>query len=282
MRKPGGVFQAALLALFYAVVYRAPESRSLPPEKLRETLKALALAEAKEEHRKVLELSRFLLRRYPDNDRYIFKEASALDRLDPGGAAASWERYFQISPDPVDACPALGDSYERSGRGDFALDAHRRCLALQPRNTDLIFYLAHFLERHRKFDEAEALYRRGLALSAEYADMRLGLARIAFRRDRDLSSARRWVGEVLAVSPDQADALVLSARLDLYRREFARARKTLEKGLALHPKYLEFYWGLAAVWRELGDREKAGRYSAMARSLRRAGESGPRGLQAPW
>ena len=62
--------------------------------------------------------------------------------------SAYWEKYLDHAPTPIEACPQIGQSYWKQGEKfqKQAIAAYQRCLAIDPKNTDSIFYLAHAIE----------------------------------------------------------------------------------------------------------------------------------------
>src|ERR1039457_5327627 len=99
---------------------------------------------------------------YPGNHLYLEMAAESYGRMgDHQHEAEFWEKYFDSAPNPVAACPQIGEAYWKQGRTDEAVTAYERCLARNPENADSIFYLAHALELAGKLDRAAGLYRRG-------------------------------------------------------------------------------------------------------------------------
>ncbi len=93
----------------------------------------------------------------------------------------------------------LGGDSERAARLLNAL------VADEPRNADAQLQLGLALLSLGRLDEAEAAFRRTLAIAPDYADARIGLARVAQRRG-DLEAARV---ELQSVDPLNAEAAEL-------------------------------------------------------------------------
>lgn len=97
-----------------------------------------------------------------------------------------------------------------------------------------------------EIDVAEMRFRRALEGDPQAPSPRIGLARVALARD-DPDEARRFAGEALDRAPDDADGLVLLARLDHRAGDEAAARDLLERALRAQPLHLEAHAELAAL-----------------------------------
>ncbi len=147
---------------------------------------------------------------YPGNHLYIEMAAESYGRLgDSQHEAEFWEKYFDTAPNPVAACPQIGQAYWKLGRTDEAIAWFERCLARDPKNSDSIFYLAHALEMAGKPDRAAALYRQGIEIAPEYEDMKIGLARVWLRQGK-AAQAEQASQLLLRQSPDNLDALLVA------------------------------------------------------------------------
>lgn len=248
----------AILGLFYWGVYRFTYVRETT--KRRPTTKL-----SEQESRKLTDLSESLFRQnkykaaldptlklyeaYPENHIYIRRLAEIYDHLGQyKEEAAFWEKYLNYAPRPIEGCPEIGEAYWKQGDAAHkqAIAAYERCLALDPTNTDSIFYLAHALEMSGQFDRAAELYRRGLSLAPGYLDMRLGLARV-WMDEGKLDQAKDTVLQILASSPNKVDALLVLGLVYLRENKLDEAKKCLEKGVHLAEGYTDFHIALARV-----------------------------------
>jgi tetratricopeptide (TPR) repeat protein len=161
--------------------------------------------------------------------------------------AAAWERVVAVSPTPVDACPALPDAYVRAvGLSDTALDAFERCSAFEPKNADMLFYLARARERSGRADLAEATYREAIRFDRAHGDSRLGIARLDLRAGR-LEQAEHAAAAVLNSSPNNTDALLIAGISAQRRGRMGDARRHLERGLALAEHYVDVHIALGIL-----------------------------------
>ena len=176
-----------------------------------------------------------LYRAYPENHIYIERLAQIYDHLGQfDNEAKSWERYLDLAPTPIAACPQIGESYWKQGETHEkqAIAAYERCLAIDPLNADSIFYLGHALEMSGDFERAASTYEKGLQLSPEYTDLRLGLARSWLRLDKT-SQAKVIVDDVLKRKADRSDALLLAGMISLHEDDYTKAKDYLTRGAAI-------------------------------------------------
>jgi tetratricopeptide (TPR) repeat protein len=184
---------------------------------------------------------------YPGNHLYIEMAAESYERLgDYPHEAEFWEKYFDSAPNPVTACPQIGHAYWKQGRTEEAIAAFERCLARDPKNSDSIFYLAHALELAGELDRAADLYRRGLNLAPEYADMKVGLARIWLHQGKT-AQAEAASKTILQRSPDNLDALLVAGLAYSSEGQFQRAKEYLVKGVNLSDTDSDFHEALARI-----------------------------------
>ncbi len=192
---------------------------------------------------------------YPDNHIYLGHLADIYDHLGRyADEASSWEKYMNRAPVPVEACPKIGQAYWRQG-DKFeaqAVAAYQRCLALDPSNTDSIFYLAHALEMSNQWPQAADYYQKGLAISPDYTDLALGLARCWVRLDK-LDDAQKLALQVLSKHPDSSGAFLVLGMVDLHQENYAGAKKQLTHGVELSDSDPDFHFLLARVAEDTND-----------------------------
>jgi tetratricopeptide (TPR) repeat protein len=201
---------------------------------------------------------------YPGNHLYLEMAAASYGRLgDYPHEAEFWEKYFDSAPNPLAACPQMGQAYWKQGRKHEAIDAYERCLARDPKNADSIFYLAHALELAGELDRAADLYRQGMQIAPEYADMKIGLARLWLRQGK-AAQAEKESQLLLQSSPDNLDALLVAGLAYSAEGQFAKAKKYLAKGVELSGADSDFREGLAAIAEQENDlREALRQYDAI-------------------
>ena len=118
--------------------------------------------------------------------------------IDPADEAAAWERFIDVSPTPIEACPHLGNAYARAGEAARSLEAFERCVSFDPRNAETLFFLGLAYERAGRTDAAADQYSKSVALGASNTDSQLALARLSLRANR-VADAGRAANAVLTV-----------------------------------------------------------------------------------
>lgn len=202
---------------------------------------------------------------YPGNHLYIEMAATSYGRLgDYRHEAEFWEKYFDRAPNPVAACPQIGQAYWKQGRRDEAIAAFERCLAREPKNSDSIFFLAHALELDGKLDRAADLYRQGMKIAPEYEDMQIGLARVWLHQGK-AAQAEQASQLILQRSPDNLDALLVAGMACSAEGRLRKAKEYLARGVQLSGTDSEFHEALAAIAEQENDLPEALRqYDAIA------------------
>ncbi len=188
---------------------------------------------------------------YPGNHLYIERAAEIYDKLGRYQEEAEfWEKYFDRAPNPLSACPQIGQAYwKQKGKEKEAIGAFERCLGRDPEDSDSIFYLAHALEQAGDMNRAAELYQRGLKFSPDYPDLRIGLARVWLRQEK-LAEAKSAIVNVIRKSPNNVDALLVAGLVYSREGELDAAKQYLEKGVKLSDGYLDFHAALARIAEE--------------------------------
>lgn len=188
-----------------------------------------------------------LTKAFPNQQVYAERLAIIFQHLNrPADEAGAWERVADVSPTPVDICPALPEAYDRAGHQDKALDAYERCTAFDRGNADMRFYLARAHERLGHDDAAAANYRDAVRLEPRNTDSQLGLARLDLRAGR-LDEAGRAARAVLAVDPNQADALLTAGMVAQRQNRGAEARQYLARALTIAERYVDVHIALGIL-----------------------------------
>ena len=258
-----------VLFLFYWSIYVIPgpqqsgnkaNANELTPEESRELLDLSRTQIRESKYEEALSSTLRLHDAYPNNHVYIQQLATIYNSLSRYKEEAEmWEGYLKIAPTPDEACPHIGEAYRKLGLMDKSIDACERCLALDAKNTDSIFFLARAYELSNQLDKAKKLYEQGAELSPLYSDQSIGLARIHLRQGR-VRQAREIVGKIVEQEPNNVDALLVYAMALRMERKYAEAKEYLERGLKLSPNYTDFYIVLGGIAEQQGDIEQAINY----------------------
>ena len=116
------------------------------------------------------------------------------------------------------ALTLLGDA--RLANGIF------RAINGRTASADARYFWGELYQRIHQVRDAERLFQEALGLDSNHINARLGLARIAV--DRFEGRARQLSAEILALSPDNADALLMNAFLDIEAGRTDAARELIE------------------------------------------------------
>ena len=247
-----------------------PGNRALTPEESQRIAVQSKSLTDQGRYRDALEPTLTLYTSYPGNHIYIARLAEIYDHLGQyDQESAYWEKYLDHAPTPIEACPQIGQSYWKQGEKfqKQAIAAYQRCLAIDPKNTDSIFYLAHALEMSGEWAQAADLYRKGIALSPAYTDLKLGLARCWVRLDKP-ADAKKLADKILAKQPNNAEALLVLGMVYLHQENYVDARKMLARGAQLSDTDADFHILLARVAEHMNDDSEALRQYTRIAQLR--------------
>jgi tetratricopeptide (TPR) repeat protein len=257
-----------VLALYGSVLgsardHRPADTGASPARLLEDSEAAFDSGRYQEALKPTLELTRAL----PNQHVYAQRLARIYHHLKRcGDEAAAWERVVELSPTPVDACPALPDAYRCAGDSTRALDALNRCTAFDPRNSDMWLYLGLAHEHAGRADLAEAAYRDALEVDPTHADSLIGMARLQLRAGH-VDAASQAAAEIVALNPDHADALLLAGTAAHRSGRIADARRYLERALQLAADYVDVHVALGILEFSGGRHVEARRYFERAVQL---------------
>ncbi len=181
-------------------------------------------------------------------------------------ALAVLDRLLTLSPDHPVALTLRGTIRDRLRRPDDAETDLRRAVELVPDARDARLALAGLLARGGHTREAVRNYELVLATRPGDPAALLGLARADFDA-ADPDGVRRRLDELLAVSPDHADALVERGRLELRQARPADAEPFLRRAVAAAPWHRDGHRLLLAALKELGRTGDAARCEARVAEL---------------
>lgn len=120
-------------------------------------------------------------------------------------------------------------------------------IAADPKDNDLKFVQAHFFEQGKENAKAEAVYRQIIAAAGVEGPGLLARNRLAALRveAHDIPGAQKLIGEVLAQSPRDNDALILRGNLALAQKDPRSAIADLRSVLRDQPNSIGIMRSLA-------------------------------------
>jgi len=132
----------------------------------------------------------------------------------------------------------------------------RKDLLVSPASPDAHFLLGYVLFRMKKAKESLAEFTEGAKYRRPAAN-ELKVVASDYVLLGDFGDADKWFTEVVAESPDDADAWYLLGRTKFNENDFQAAKSDFEHALALHPKYVEAENNIGLSWKELNNLEQA-------------------------
>jgi tetratricopeptide (TPR) repeat protein len=182
------------------------------------------------------------------------------------------EKACKLDPKNAEAYFQLGVLRDGNKRHREAVDAFQKAIALRPRDARAYDYLALNLEPLGELAEAEAVYRKGLAVnSGDRADPFLdyNYGRLLFKLNR-LQESRKHFDLALQSAPPTRAVYYERARLNLRMENLKEARADAEK--ALLPDQdgyiidLQVYNLLVQIYVRLGEEQLAARYVELCKT----------------
>lgn len=156
----------------------------------------------------------------------------------PTDEAGTWERFMAVAPRPAQACPMIGKAYRGLGQYEQAIDAFTRCLASDPQNPNLVYYLGLGYEWAGDFTPAREHYRKAIAMAPPAYDSRVSLARVDLHQGA-LSAARDGAAAVFAQVPSHVEAALVAGLAEQRAGHRPEARRFLERAAELSPMYFD-------------------------------------------
>lgn len=129
-------------------------------------------------------------------------------------------------------------------------------LKSNPSSADAHFLLGYVFFREKKPTESLAEFTAGAKFRRPGPDD-LKVVASDYVLLEDFGDADKWFSEVVAESPNDADANYLLGRTKFNENNFSAAISSFERSLILHPRYVEAENNIGLAWRELNDPKKA-------------------------
>jgi tetratricopeptide (TPR) repeat protein len=179
-------------------------------------------------------------------------------------------------PDERDLKTALVEFLGARRSREAAVQELDALIAASPKDYELKFVQAHFYEQGKEFPKAEAVYQQVIdeaKLEAPGLSARNRLAALRVQAN-DIPAAQKLIGEVLAKSPRDDDALIMRGNLALAQKDPRTAIADLRSVLRDQPNSV-------GVMRSLARAHLANGEPALAEeTMRRAVEANPQDASA--
>lgn len=186
-----------------------------------------------------LALTLALVQRFGEKPPYLSRLATIYNRMHrPTDEVAQWERFMAVAPRPGQACPAIGKAYRGLGQYEQAIDAFTRCLAADPKNALLVYYVGLGYEWAGDFTPAREYYTRAILMAPPGFEARVSLARVDLHENA-LAAARDGAVSVLAQVPTHVEAALVAGLAEQRSGRRAEARRHLELAAKLSPDYFD-------------------------------------------
>ncbi|MEZ5291283.1 MAG: tetratricopeptide repeat protein [Vicinamibacterales bacterium] len=156
----------------------------------------------------------------------------------PADEIAAWERFMAIAPEPARACPMIGRAYRGLGEFEHAVDAFARCLASEPDNVTLVYFLGLGHEWAGQLPEARVIYERAIAMAPPGYDYEVSIARLDLHQG-NLAAARDRAVAVLAKVPAHVEGALVAGLAEQRAGRRQEARRFLELAARLSPEYFD-------------------------------------------
>jgi len=178
----------------------------------------------------------------PLND--LLDEAqAALDKNKFEAAIAPLQKFLAEKPDVAFAHFQLAYAYTGLNRAEEARAEYERCVALEPKMAEGQLNLGILL-LERDPAAAVAPLRRAVDLMPSQSRPRFLLG-VALERSGDTVGAANSFTSAVSLDPNDMEALLHLADIDLELKKFAEAEKKLRDALAREPKSVHALYGLA-------------------------------------
>ena len=187
----------------------------------------------------------------PENFRAVYLLGiTALQKSDPGRAAALLARAAAIDPQSASAHNDHGRAQMLLGRMDEALAAFDRAIAIKPDHSSAHINRGDVLSDLRRYEAAVASYDRALELKPDSAVAHNSRGNALFALERHEAAAAAYE-RAIALRPDYSDAHNNRGNaLHMLARHEA-ALQSFNKAISLDPGYADWYASRAKMLADL-------------------------------
>jgi Flp pilus assembly protein TadD len=188
-----------------------------------------------------------------------------------GDAEVSYRTSIALNPNVPGVHVSLGILLRHTGRSEEAEPIYRTAIALKPDLAEAHYNLGVALQDLGSLDGAEASYKKAIALNSRYAEAHSGLgnvlkgggrledAKASYKKAlevkpdalalwnlsstaENISEAKAWIGQCLAVDKSHKAAQITNAALDFYQGDKADFFNLMQSDAKSHPLMRSFSW----------------------------------------
>jgi len=159
----------------------------------------------------------------------------------------------------------LGEIYSSLGDLNHAIPALRKAVELRPESVSAHYGLGMALFQAGDLQGAAPQFEAAVARNPSSAEMAYSLASVYVRINR-MDDARKQLEKSLALKPDFFDSNLMLGQVFVVQKKPTAALPYLAKATRLQPNNPEAHLQLAKAYEQLGQKHKADRERALARS----------------
>jgi len=139
------------------------------------------------------------------------------------------------NPSDTDVMLKLADYYSRLEQYDNAIPLYEKYLSFYPNDDDVLFKYAQVLSWDREFEKTIPLLDELLAKKPDNLKYQLLRAQMAVWLHRDLDLADNYLENILSNQPDNIDALVGKASLEMQKNNFDSSQIFIDQIKTIDP-----------------------------------------------
>jgi tetratricopeptide (TPR) repeat protein len=223
------------------------DARKLAPNDPSMTTYLIRAQMAAKNYTQAAEIAHAARAQSPDDLRLASLESTALRRagkVDQGVAAM--EEFFRRQQDDPDAYVAMAQVYTDSNRGPQAVKVLQDAQAKFPTETGIVFELGAVLDKQKRFNESEAVFRQLISKEPDNAAALNYLGYMLAERGERLSESVDYIKRALAIDPDNGSyldsigwAYYKDGKLDLALEHLKRAADMLATNSVIQDHYAD-------------------------------------------
>jgi Flp pilus assembly protein TadD len=180
-------------------------------------------------------------------------------------AMAHFEQALEKNPKLVDALEQIAAILVSQGKVPQARERVGRQVAMNPQDPRFLNLLGGVLMQSKNFPEAEAAFKKAMALDGTLLSTYANLGEL-YTRQGKVGEAIKEFETIVAKSPQQVSALTILGILHEQRKDYPRATAKYEEALRVNPRFAPAANNLAWILIESGgDKDRALSYAETAR-----------------